>query len=136
MYIFKYIIWCVVSWSFILWKFGNVRTSRPEVFCKNVFLENSQNLQENTCARVSFLKADNHNFIKKRLQYWCFPVKFARFSGTPFFTRTPLMPPSITRAQANMIACFCFSNARAHRIHWDFQGMTKKIVIQITRTKS
>ena len=44
---------------------------------KNVFLEISQNSQEYTCARVSFL-------IK--LQDWglCFPVNFAKFLRTPF----------------------------------------------------
>ena len=31
------------------------RSSRPDVFCKKLFLEISQNSQENTCARVSFL---------------------------------------------------------------------------------
>ena len=31
------------------------RSSRPEMFCKNSVLEISQNSQENTCARVSFL---------------------------------------------------------------------------------
>ena len=31
------------------------RNSRPEVFCKKVFLEILQNSQESTCARVSFL---------------------------------------------------------------------------------
>ena len=30
------------------------KSSRPEVFCKNVFLEISQNSQENTCTRVFF----------------------------------------------------------------------------------
>ena len=34
---------------------GIIRSSRPEVFCKKVFLEISQNSQENTRARVSFL---------------------------------------------------------------------------------
>ena len=34
---------------------GSYRNSRPEVFCKKVFLKISQNLQEKTCARVSFL---------------------------------------------------------------------------------
>ena len=32
-----------------------LKSSRPDAFCKNVFLEISQNSQENTCARVSFL---------------------------------------------------------------------------------
>ena len=31
------------------------RSSRPEVFCKKVFLKISQNPQENICARVTFL---------------------------------------------------------------------------------
>ena len=34
---------------------SNVRNKRPDVVCKKkVFLEISQNSQENTCARVSF----------------------------------------------------------------------------------
>ena len=38
-------------------KFGKTaRSSHPEVFCKKkLFLKISQNSQENTCARVSFL---------------------------------------------------------------------------------
>ena len=36
-------------------KEGKNRSSCPEVFVKKVFLEISQNSQENTCARVSFL---------------------------------------------------------------------------------
>ena len=34
---------------------SNGRSSRPEVFCKKVFLKISQNSLKNTCARVSFL---------------------------------------------------------------------------------
>ena len=49
----------------------------PELFCKKVFLEISQNSQENTWVRVSSLK--------KRLWYRCFPVNFAEFLRTPFF---------------------------------------------------
>ena len=43
---------------------------------KMVFLEISQNSQENTCARVSFLK--------KILWHRCFPVNFSKFIRTPF----------------------------------------------------
>ena len=35
--------------------FKTYRSSLPEVFCKKVFLEISQNSQKSTCARVSFL---------------------------------------------------------------------------------
>ena len=50
----------------------------PEVFCKKVFLEISQNSQENTCARISFLT--------KRLWHRCFSVNFVEFLRTPFLT--------------------------------------------------
>ena len=53
-------------------------------FVKQVFLEISQNSQENTCARVSFLIKFSTLF-KKRLWHRCFPVKFAKFLRTPFF---------------------------------------------------
>ena len=39
----------------LLKKFVTSRSSRPDVFFKNVFLEISQNSQENTCSRASFL---------------------------------------------------------------------------------
>ena len=43
---------------------------------KKVFLEISQNSQENTCARV---------FIKKRLWQRCFPLNFVKFLRILFF---------------------------------------------------
>ena len=46
---------------------------------KKEFLEISQNSQGNTFARVSFL-------IKKRLWHRCFPVNFAKFLRTRFYT--------------------------------------------------
>ena len=33
-------------------EFPIFRSSRPEVFCKKVFLESPQNSQENTCANA------------------------------------------------------------------------------------
>ena len=41
---------------------------------------------------IGFLKAGvmkAGNFIKKRLQHACFPIKFAKFLRTPIFYRTP-----------------------------------------------
>ena len=61
------------------------------VLWKKVFLEISQNSQENTCARVSFLiklHTPPATLLKKRLWPRCFPVNFAKFLGTPFH-RTP-----------------------------------------------
>ena len=56
---------------------------------KKVFLEISQNSEENTCARVSFLiklQARPATLLKKRLWHRCFPLKFATFLRTPFLT--------------------------------------------------
>ena len=59
---------------------------------KKVFLEISQNSQENTCAIVSFLiklQASDlrpTTLLKKRLWQRCFPVNFAKFLRTPFLT--------------------------------------------------
>ena len=57
-----------------------------EVFYKKkVFLNISQNSQENTCARVSFLIM----FIKKkRLWHRSFPVNFAKVLRTSFLQNT------------------------------------------------
>ena len=56
-----------------------------------VFLEISQNSQENTCARVSFLvklQAASATLLKKRLWHRCFPVTFVKFLRTPFLQNT------------------------------------------------
>ena len=56
---------------------------------KKVFLEFSQNSQENTCARVSFLikvaGLRPATLLKERLQHRRFPVNFEKFLGTPYF---------------------------------------------------
>ena len=65
---------------------GNSRSSRPEVF-----VEISQNSQENTCARVFFNKVARLRpvtLLKKRLWHRCFPVNFAKFLRTPFLLNT------------------------------------------------
>ena len=49
---------------------------------KKVFLEISQNSQENICARVSFLR----KFLIKKVWHRCFPANFAKFLRTPFST--------------------------------------------------
>ena len=57
------------------------RKQPSEVFCKKkVFLEISQNSQENTCARIYFLK--------KRPWHSCFPVNFKKFLRTSFLQNT------------------------------------------------
>ena len=61
--------------------------SVKEVKCsvKKVFLEISQNSQENSCARVAC------NFIKKETLAQVFSCEFYEISKNTFFYRTPLV---------------------------------------------
>ena len=58
---------------------------------KKVFLEISQNSQENTCARVSFLI----KFIKKETLAQVFSCEFYEISKNTFSYRTPPVAASI-----------------------------------------
>ena len=70
----------------MIWKKAEVVVQKCPV--KMVFLEILQNLQENTCTRVSFLIKLAYNFIKKRPWQRRFSVNFAKFLGTPFYKDT------------------------------------------------
>ena len=76
-----------MKWQiYVGWLLCNViilifRSSHQSCSIKKMFLEVSQNSQENICARVSFL-------IKKRLWHRCFPTNFAKFLRTPFLQNT------------------------------------------------
>ena len=57
---------------------------------KKIFLEISQNLQKNICARASFLimlQASALQLYLKRLWHRCFLVNFVKFLRTPFHTK-------------------------------------------------
>ena len=60
------------------------------VLQKKVFLKITQNLQENTCAGVSFLTKLHAacNFIKRRLQHRYLSVNFAKYLGTLILQNT------------------------------------------------
>ena len=63
------------------------RGTRPEVFCKKMFLEISQNSQKNTCARDSlFYRPRPATLLKKSLWHRCFPVNFTKFLRIPIST--------------------------------------------------
>ena len=57
---------------------------------EKVFLEISQNPQQNTCARVSFLNKvaglKLANLFKRRLWHMYIPENLAKFLRTPYFT--------------------------------------------------
>ena len=71
---------------------GSFRSSHQRGSVKKVFLEISQNSQENTCARVSFLiKLQNKPVTllkKKRLWHRNFLMNFVKFLRTPFLQNT------------------------------------------------
>ena len=102
------------------------------MFCeKKVFLEISQNSQENTCARDSFLiKLQACNFIKKESLYRCFPVNFAKFLRTPFLQNTSgqllLLFPHKT----------VYSSNNSHNAHKNVDGSSKFILLKIDFLKT
>ena len=63
---------------------------------KIVFLEISQNLQESTCGRVSFLikLQASGKFVKKDTLAQVFSCEFCEPSKNTFFSRTPLVAAS------------------------------------------
>ena len=74
-----YMFWWLdaeVNLQVLYCQISHIRSSRPELFCKKGVLRISQNSQESTCARVSFL-------IK--FQASCLQLYLKRDSGTGFF---------------------------------------------------
>ena len=87
---------------------------------KKVFLEISQNSQENTCARVSFLincRPEVCNFIKKETLAQVFSCEFCEISKNTFSYRTPLVAASVVYScfstgclsEMNSVVYSCFS---------------------------
>ena len=67
----------------------NAETAIGGVLQEKVFLEISQNSQENSCVRVSFLiklQASPWNFIKKEALAQVFSYEFCEISKNTFFT--------------------------------------------------
>ena len=75
----------------------NFRSSRPDVSVKKVLLEISQNSQESTCARVSFLNKwqdSGLNFVKKQTLAQLFSCELCEISKNTILHRTPLVAAS------------------------------------------
>ena len=58
---------------------GFVQKQPPQVFCRKGVFKNFANF---TGKHLCWSLLQACNFIKKRLQHWCFPVKFAKFLRT------------------------------------------------------
>ena len=64
-----------------------LRSSRPEVFCKKGVLRNFAKFTWNTCARVSFLiTLQAATLLKKRTWHRFVSANFPKFQRTPFLT--------------------------------------------------
>ena len=74
----------------------NKSSSYRRCSIKNVFLTISKKLREDICARVSFLILRPATLLKKRFCNRCFPVNFAKFLTTVFFTEQLLETASET----------------------------------------
>ena len=62
------------------------QSTRPEVFCKKIFLKNlAKYAGIHLCQNLFFNKVAGLFLLKKRLCYRFFPVNFALFLGTPFY---------------------------------------------------
>ena len=80
-------LFIIFPWYFIY------KSSRPEFSVKKLFLEISQNSQENTCARVSGLVPAT--LLKMRLLMRLFSCEFCEISKNTFLHKTPLMAASV-----------------------------------------
>ena len=73
-------------WSLRLW--GSAKSSHRRCSIKKVFLKISENSQENTCVRASFLinlQAETCNFIKKETLTQVFSCEFSEIFKNNFF---------------------------------------------------
>ena len=89
---------------------------------KKVFLKISQNSQENTCTRVSFLIKLQRptTSLKQRLWHRSFPVNFAKFLRTPIFIEHLwwlLLKLSLLLIHTCHSACLNLSNRDWKNIH-------------------
>ena len=90
------VIWMYTRRSKTLWTSSKRLTKAGIRSCsvKKVFLEILQNLQKNTCVKVSFLitlQVSACNFIKKETLAQVFSRKFCEISKNSFSYRTPVM---------------------------------------------
>ena len=91
------------------------------VLSKKVFLEISENSQENTRARVSLFNKvaalRPATLLKKRLWHRCFPVNFTIFLRTPFLQNTSgglLLVQLIFFLSHHCMSCYMFAESILH----------------------
>ena len=96
--LFQHIIWLIYLYGHCPSSLPTSRSSYRRCFIKKVVLKISQNSQENTCARVSFLLnlLLICNFIIKEILAQVFSCEFCKFFKNPFLqTASGWLPPHI-----------------------------------------
>ena len=88
-------------------KRGHYGSSRPEVFCKKSVLRNFTKFTgKHLCQSLFFNKIAGLSpaaLLRKRLWHRCFPVNFAKFLRTPFFTEHIRSLPLIIKLFAKTV---------------------------------
>ena len=79
------------------------RSSRPEAFCKNAFLEISQNSQENTCTGILYKSRDLLSKQCLKQLYFSFVHNYANYA-------------SIVQASTSKNKLYCFQKHAAQFI--------------------
>ena len=99
-----------LSWGTFVFSDDYLEVVARRCSLKKVFLEISQNSQENTCARVSFLiklQASGLNFIKRETLAQVFSCEFCNISMNTFSDKTPLVADSGLFLFLLCYACLC-----------------------------
>ena len=99
------------------------------VLSKNVFLKVLQISQENTCVGVFLIKFVK-NFVKKRLQHNCFPVKFGKFLRTPILRNIceRLLPSRLQWPTSILILKLQWSGIKTETLkHWNQLNSSKEL---------
>ena len=80
----------LILMKMLCWKISSYRSSHPQVFCKKGVLRNFAKFTgKHLCQRLFFNKVARlrqATLLKKSLWHRYFPMNFANFLRTPFFT--------------------------------------------------
>ena len=79
------------TWDVCKSHLRKIRSSRSQIFFKIGVLKNFVKFRHNAC-----------NFVKKRLQHRCFPMKIAKIFKNTYFYRAPLVAASKRQKQPFM----------------------------------
>ena len=103
--------------------FNTSHSTRPEVFCKKMFLKISQSLQENICAIVSFLiklQDSVPQLYWKRFWHRCFSKTFTNFLRMPFLYQFKFFkgcPPQISLGLfLNTLSYTCIQKSSLNKV--------------------